>query len=185
MAKLEISKELQEKITKEMSSLPWDNPTELDGVYYIAQLMSQRDLDENGLTAKDIYALAIGDYKIKTQYEVGQYYYSMDAIFKVRIVGDDAVRGAVFYGDNNSYFENDLFQYRSARDRESRHATEAEIALFDRAAHFSKQGRHLDEFKAGDIVRVANNRPFYFTDANNVALEKLTLICPVEKRGDL
>lgn len=187
MTKVEISKELHEKVTKARESIPWGTPTELDKTYVVAGALCGYDLKTNGLTAQDIYALAIGDYTIKTQFEIGQYYSAPGTILKVISVSAKVVSGAIFDTDYKNYSIKTYLLLDNIWAKEARQATEAEIALFDRAEYFHKQKRKLDDFKMGDIVMLPCGELRFYDEPLTYMLHDydLDLICPVEKRGDL
>ncbi|MBC1615422.1 hypothetical protein HB904_04440 [Listeria booriae] len=185
MPKLTISKELDAKITKALDDLTLGFSPHLDKIYAVSGELSNSDLDANGLTAKDIFDLATGNYSVKKQYEVGRYYRSSNSIFKVTSINEDMVYCKIFYEDENVLLGDDYFQYGSYRDREARPAKNREVKILNRAEQFYKQGRQLNEFKQGDVVRRTQGEPFYFREVHKGEESTLTLVCTKEKRGDL
>lgn len=188
--KLVIDEDLDQRIKNKKDNIPGD---ENHNFYQMVGQTTGEIMKRNNLTIEDFPRLFRGDYIVRKDYEVGQYYFSLDAIFKVSALDDDTVKGAVFYTNLNCnhYSENDTFQYRSPRDRESRLATKNEIKLFNRAEQFYKQGRELNEFKDGDVVRTLVSHgicnPVYYKEGSvsKNLLDTLTLVCTKEMRGDL
>ncbi|MBC2196282.1 hypothetical protein [Listeria booriae] len=184
MKKLEISNELHEKITREIEKIDTFGMDDLYKLYEVTGILSSGDLTKNGLTEKDVYDLAMGNYTVKPIFEVGKYYYSLTAIFKVIGLECNGVVAMFLYNEKGSVVVN-TFQYGSPRDTESRPAKKSEVKLFNRAEQFHKQMRELNEFKHGDVVRRAQGEPFYFREIHEGEESTLTLICTKEKRGDL
>lgn len=183
LKQLEISKELDSKIRQALAG--WEDLDALSKLSILAGRALQMDLEAEGLTAQDVYSLAVGDYTVKPRFEVGQYYRSGRMVYKVKEVRTDSVTHKSFDLKSTSFCRVGAFGLGSSTDLRARVATEAEIVLFKRAENFNMQGRKLNEFKDGDIIGrqhrpVTVYRPVrYGSDVSD-----LILICPVEKRGD-
>ncbi|MBC1616396.1 hypothetical protein HB904_09360 [Listeria booriae] len=184
LEKLEISEELHERITLGLTQVPNYDDSELVTLFNVISVISLEDLKKDGLGVQDVYDLAMGNYTVKPKFEVGKYYYSCRAIFKVIGLKDNGVAAMFLYG-GKKYVREGIFQYESPRFMQARPAKKNEIKLFNRAEQFQKQARELNEFKFGDVVRRAQGEPFYFRETHEGEEPTLTLICTKEKRCDL
>ncbi|MBC2166186.1 hypothetical protein HCB26_06350 [Listeria booriae] len=186
MPKLTISKELDKKITEAIEKLAWYAPyTNLDKMYAVSGYLSDFDLYDDGLTAKDIFDLATGNYSVKKQYEVGRYYISTDMIFKVLAIENDKVKISVYHEECDVYINDGVLHFQSDFDKESRPATSSKVKLFNRVEQFHAQGRKLNQFREGDVVRDSVGNLLYYRNTHASYDTSLTLVCTKEKRGDL
>lgn len=144
------------------------------------------DLKRNNIRIDDLPRLYRRDYHITPKYEVGQYYFSIDRIFKVIYAKAKHIKVS-FHIPNTNDLHVTTLALTSDYDHRSRPATNEEIELFKRAETFHKCNRKLDEFRNWDIVMLPKGEILYYDTplTHHLHDRDLKLICPVENRVDI
>ncbi|MBC1983037.1 hypothetical protein [Listeria booriae] len=183
---LVIDKDLDKKIKKLSRDMTLG---ELPLFWDMVSKMSENDLNRNNLTIDDFPRLFRKDYVVRKDYVIGQYYSACGDIFKVIGACKDDVTHVnieLYITDGDAYHASIELGFPSIYDDNVRPANKNEVKLFNRAKHFHKQNRMLNEFKDGDVVIGEMGIPFiYYPQLCEAPITTLKLVCTKEMRGDL
>lgn len=190
LRKLEISQELDRQVSDAIDNIPWEHATDLDKLRAVADAISVCDLKENGLSVENIPSLATGGYAVKSKYKVGKYYSAGKRLYRISSIEGRSITADIYREHKDYFVRNDQFYIGSDVDAALRPASKCEVELFERAEHFRRQNRKLNEFKGGDIILDKCTGILSIVDiawlGNRLRLpsRNIVLVCPAEKRGD-